>query len=144
MSRLKVTVGDATPALFNLLDDVAPETVAALCKSLPIRGVVTHARWAGSACWVKTDREPIGQLNQVEHPVTSIYPGFMVVRPSGTGVAEIFIAYGPAESRGPMGRTYASPVAQLSGDSDALFEALGRTWAQGATQIQIELDPAGD
>jgi hypothetical protein len=144
MSRLKVTVGYAPPASFELLEDVAPNTVKALCQSLPIDAVLTHARWAGCACWLRTEQQPVSGLKGVEHPVASIYPGVMVVRPGTTGAAEILIAYGSSESRGPMGRVYASPVAQVVGNTHQLFEALEGTWAGGATRVRVELDERDD
>lgn len=133
---IEVRVGDAA-AQFALLDEDAPNTVKALWESLPIEGSATHARWAGSAVWVKTPNEPVAKLDEVELPVTSIYPGTMVVRPNPRGVAEIFLAYGVAESRGATGRTYATPVAELSGDGAALFGALENTWTGGNAPIVI-------
>lgn len=138
MRRVKVTVGQVQ-AEFELMQDVAPETAAAFWDSLPVDERLTHARWAGGACWFKTDRTPIASMDRIEHPVASIYPGVMVVRPDPpSGVAEVLLSYGTAESRGPTGRTYATPVAQLVGDETALFAVLANTWAGGATQIRVE------
>lgn len=138
MRKIKVTVGKTVASEMELLEDVAPETAEALWQSLPVEGTLTHARWAGSACWLKTDSAPIATLREVEHPVASIYPGVMVVRPNSRGVAEIFIAYGTSESRNATGRAYATPVAEVRGDSDALFKTMAQTWAGGATTIRIE------
>lgn len=136
MKTLEVRVGEAT-ARFTLLEADAPRTTTALWDSLPVEGTATHARWAGSAVWVKTPNEPIAKIDDIELPVTSIYPGTIVMRPNPRGVAELFIAYGVAESRGPQGRTYATPVAELTGDGEALFAALGNTWQNGAAGIVI-------
>ncbi len=136
MKTFEIRVGDAA-AEFALLDEDAPVTAKALWESLPIEGTVTHARWAGSAVWVKTPNEPVSQLTDIELPVTSIYPGTLVVRPNPRGVAELFLSYGVAESRGPQGRTYATPVAEVTGDGSALFEALGATWTKGSAPVSI-------
>ena len=136
MRTIQVRVGDAAAA-FTLLEDDAPRTTAAMWDSLPIEGRLTHARWAGPAVWIKTPNAPISSHLDVELPVTSIYPGTMVVRGNPNGVAEIFLAYGAAESRGPTGRTYATPVAELDGDGAELMDALARTWREGSVDVII-------
>ncbi|SDU78156.1 Protein of unknown function [Jiangella alkaliphila] len=135
MKRIEVRVGDAT-ARYALLED-APKTADAFWESLPIEGTITHARWAGSAVWVKTPNQPIAALDDIELPVTSIYPGTIVVRPNPRGVAELFLSYGVAESRGPVGRTYATPVAELDGDGAELLAAFRATWRDGSTEVSI-------
>lgn len=136
MRRLKVTVGDKH-AVYRLTED-APHTADQLWQSLPITGQITHARWAGSAVWVKTANPPISGLSECELPVTSIYPGTIVVKPNPRGVAEIFMSYGVAESRGPQGRTYATPVAEIEDDSTGIFTAFGDTWRGGSADVVIE------
>lgn len=133
MRKFTIKAGDAT-ATFALVED-APSTSEALWESLPISGEITHGRWAGSAVWVKTDRDPIAKVSEVELPVTSIYPGTMVMRPNPRGVAELFISYGVAESRGPKGRTYATPVAEIIDGEQEFYEELARTWSEGSTPI---------
>ena len=133
MRTMQVQV-NGVPATFVLSED-APETAQALWDALPIEGEVTHGRWAGSAVWVKTDREPIAKVRDIELPVTSIYPGTIVMRPNPRGVAELFISYGVAESRGPQGRTYATPIAEVTGDAAPFFEALAATWQGGSAPI---------
>lgn len=133
---MRVTVGTAT-AEYTMLDDFAPKTAEALWESLPITGRVTHARWAGSAVFTKTPNQPVAAVSDVELPVTSIYPGTLVVRP-GRGVAELFFSYGVAESRGATGRSYATPVAEAVGATEEFFTALAGTWSGGSTDVTIE------
>jgi hypothetical protein len=132
---MRVTVGTSS-ATFTLLDEFTPKTADALWESLPIAGKVTHARWAGSAVFTKTANQPVAAVSDIELPVTSIYPGTLVVRP-GKGVAELFFSYGVAESRGATGRSYASPVAEVVGDAAEFFAALAATWSDGAADVTI-------
>lgn len=134
--QMRVTVGAAS-ARFVVLDEFAPKTADALWESLPVTGTVTHARWAGSAVFTKTANEPVASVSDVELPVTSIYPGTLVVRP-GNGVAELFLSYGIAESRGATGRRYATPVAEAVGDVDDFFATLAGTWTGGSADVTIE------
>lgn len=132
---IEVRVGDIA-ARYALLND-ATRTAEALWASLPIEGSLTHARWAGSAVWVETAAEPLATLGEIELPVTSIYPGTMVVRPHDSGHAELLFSYGSAESRGPVGRTYATPIAEIDGDSEPLFATFAETWRGGSATVLI-------
>ena len=133
---MRVTVGSAS-AEFTMLDEFAPKTADALWESLPITGKVTHARWAGSAVFTKTPNQPVAAVSDVELPVTSIYPGTLVVRP-GRGVAELFFSYGVSESRGATGRSYATPVAEATGDTEEFFSTLAGTWSGGSAEVTME------
>ena len=133
---VRITVGSAA-ATFDLLDEFAPKTAAALWDSLPISGKATHARWAGSAVFTKTANAPIAAVQDIELPVTSIYPGTLVVRP-GRDVAELFLSYGVSESRSATGRSYATPVAEVVGEVAEFFSTLGATWSGGSADITIE------
>jgi Protein of unknown function (DUF3830) len=132
---IEIEVSGATARL-ELLDRIAPKTSAALLESLPISSQLTHARWAGSACWAKVDKGPIAAITELESQATSLYRGTLGVRP-GVGRAELFLSYGQAESRHERGRTYMTPVARVMGDAQALFEAMAATWKRGSVPIEI-------
>jgi len=134
--RIEVTVGGAS-AEFQLLDESAPTTAAALWDTLPITGEWTHARWAGAACFVKVDRPPLASILELEQRATSIYRGTLAIRPGASGRAEVYLSYGQSESRHERGRTYVIPVARVTGDAGALFEALAATWRAGAAPATI-------
>jgi hypothetical protein len=144
MRRIKATVGSVDASL-ELLDWLAPKTAEALWASLPIEEELTHAAWAGAAAWFKSDKEPIaGHLvDRNEHPVTSIYPGTIVVRPHA-GKAEMFISYGVAESRFSHGTTFATPVARTLGPASEFFNAIKATWTEGTSTIRLERLPSGE
>lgn len=124
-------------AQFRLLNRIAPSTSAALYESLPVEGDLTHARWAGSACWTKTTAAPLAALDKLENPVTSLYRGTLAIRPTDSGRAEVFISYGQAESRHEVGRTYVTPVARIETGAESFFAALAETWKGGSAPIKI-------
>lgn len=136
MRTIEIEAGDARARL-RLLDDRAPRATAALWETLPIEGDLTHARWAGAACWVKVDRAPLTDVKDVESQVSSIYKGTLVLRPNPAGRAELYLSYGQAESRHERGRTYVTPLAQVEGDGTSLFEALASTWQGGSIPVHI-------
>lgn len=136
MKTIEIQVGEARAKL-TLLEHLAPRTTAALWDTLPIEDRMTHARWAGAACWLKVDRVPLGGVSAVESQVTSIYKGTLVVRPNTTGRIELYLSYGQAESRHERGRTYVTPVAEVSGDASALYEAMATTWRAGSAPVKI-------
>lgn len=139
MKSIQIEVGGAR-ARFRLLEDVSPRTVAALWETLPISEQITHARWAGAACWLKVDRAPLAAITEPEWPVSSIYKGTLVLRPdsTGSGRVELYLSYGQAESRHERGRTYVTPLAEVVGDATALYEALAKTWKGGSVSARIE------
>lgn len=136
--RIEVEVEGAR-ARFILLDDLAPRSATALWDTLPIDTTLTHGKLSGDACAFGVRSGPLMELpEQPEFGVTSIYQGYMVLVPSpGRGVAEVLLAYGLAECRSPMGRRYATPVAELEGDGSALFAALEQTHTQGETRVAV-------
>jgi hypothetical protein len=136
--RIEVEVGGAR-ARFALLDDLAPRSATALWESLPIETTLTHEKLSGDACSFGVRGGPLTELpEQPEFGVTSIYTGYVVLSPSPPrGVAELLVSYGLAEYRGPTGRRYATPVAELEGDGSGLFAALERTHTQGETRVAV-------
>jgi len=133
---IEVDVSGAV-AQFRLLDRIAPTTSAALYESLPFEGDLTHARWAGSACWTKTSAAALAAIDGLENPVTSLYRGTLAIRPTDSGRTELFISYGQAESRHEVGRTYVTPVAQIETGAEGFFAALAETWKGGSSPIKI-------
>ena len=138
---IEVEVSGATARL-ELLHRTAPKASTALWDTLPIRGMMTHARWAGSACWTKVSEAPLADVSGLESQATSIYRGTLAVR-SAHGRAELFLSYGQAESRHEQGRTYVTPVARVVGDAGALFDALAATWKDGSASVEIRRGDSG-
>ena len=95
-----------------LWEELAPKTVAALIEAMPIEAPLLHCKWSGRAVFASV---AIAGLAGLELPVTSIYPGVLVIRPPepGASAAELLIAYGDAEFRWPDGWRYVTPFAEL-------------------------------
>jgi hypothetical protein len=136
--RIEVEV-EGAKAEFELRDDLAPQTVAALWESLPIETSIRHGKLSGSACFIDVEHGPIASIvADPELPVTSIYKGWIVAFPAPSmGFTELLISYGVAEYRWPTGRKLVTPVAELQGDGAALFDALGRTHSEGEKSVAI-------
>lgn len=137
--RIRLSV-DGVTAEYALNEGFAPNTAQALWDSLPIESTITHAKWAGSAVWFKTMNAPLaGHLvDENEHPVTSLYPGVLVVRPNPSGKGEVFLSYGVAESRYTTGPTWCTPAAQMIGHNKEFLSQLQSTWVDGAKSISVE------
>jgi hypothetical protein len=136
--RIRVDV-DGASADFELLEEWAPKTTAALWESLPVETTTIHGRVSGDTCFIAIRQGPVTQLPaKPELGVTSIYKGYIVlaVLPN-SGIAELFISYGQAEYRGDTGRQYATPVAEVTGDPTALFDALRRTRTEGRKPVTV-------
>lgn len=140
--RIDVQVDDVT-ARFILREDLAPQTTAALWETLPIETHIRHGKLSGDACYFGVTRGPLAALvEQPELPVTSIYKGWIVAFPSpARGQTELLVSYGVAEYRWPTGRRYVTPVAELEGTGDVLFDILRRTQIEGEKRIIIRRVP---
>jgi hypothetical protein len=136
--RIEVEV-EGAKAEFELRDDLAPQTVAALWESLPIETSIRHGKLSGSACFIDVEHGPIASIAaDPELPVTSIYKGWIVAFPAPSmGFTELLISYGVAEYRWPTGRKLVTPVAELQGDGSALFDVLQRTHTEGEKSVAI-------
>lgn len=136
--RIEVEV-EGAKAEFELRDDLAPQTVAALWESLPIETSIRHGKLSGSACFIDVEHGPIASIAaDPELPVTSIYKGWIVAFPAPSmGFTELLISYGVAEYRWPTGRKLVTPVAELQGDGSALFDVLQRTHSEGEKSVLV-------
>jgi hypothetical protein len=120
----------------RLEEELAPETVAAFRKLLPLESRIIHARWSGEACWI-----PFGELdvgvgpeNAVSYPV----PGHILWYPGGVSETEILFPYGStsfASKAGPLAGNHFATVVE---GVERLAE-LGRTalW-EGAQPIRFD------
>ena len=136
--RIDVQVDDRI-ARYVLRDDLAPKTAAALWETLPIEASIRHGKLSGDACYFDVGRAPLATLaEQPELPVTSIYKGWIVAFPfPAHGMTELLVSYGVAEYRWPTGRKYVTPIAELEGNGDALFDVLRRTQIEGEKRIVV-------
>jgi hypothetical protein len=89
---LEIAAGDYR-FVARLEEELAPETVAAFRKLLPLESRIIHARWSGEACWI-----PFGELDVgfgSENATCYPAPGQLLFYPGGVSETEILFPYGP-------------------------------------------------
>jgi hypothetical protein len=132
---LEIAAGDYR-FVARLEEELAPETVAAFRKLLPLESRIIHARWSGEACWI-----PFGELDVgVGHENAVCYPapGHILWYPGGVSETEILFPYGStsfASKAGPLaGNHFATVVEGVE-----RLPGLGRTalW-EGAQPIRFD------
>lgn len=132
---LEIAAGDYR-FVARLEEELAPETVAAFRKLLPLESRIIHARWSGEACWI-----PFGELDVgVGHENAVCYPapGHILWYPGGVSETEILFPYGStsfASKAGPLAGNHFATVVE---GVERLPE-LGRTtlW-EGAQPIRFD------
>jgi hypothetical protein len=135
--EIELHVGAATGRAL-LWEDLAPKTVAALIEAMPLEAPLLHCKWSGRAVFASVG---VPGLAVLESPVTSVYPGVLVLRPpeAGASAAELLIAYGDAEFRWPDGRRYVTPFAELRPGAELLLAAMARTGEEGKITLRLTL-----
>jgi hypothetical protein len=135
MRMLRLTIGPYTFTA-KLETEVAPQTVEAFRKLLPLRTQIIHVRWSGEAMWMPFGERRLGidYENHTSHPA----PGEILLYPGGLSEMEILVPYGST--------VFASKVGQLAGNHFATIvdgrenlRELGRLvlW-KGAQDVLIE------
>lgn len=133
--RIELQVGDLR-AQYELLEEWAPKTTAALWTHLPAEGRLYHGRVSGDSAIFPVRGDAIKELSivptQLEAAATSIYRGFIVaaIYPH-MGLMDLTISYGKAELRRDNGRWYGTPVAEIVGDGAPFFALLKSLRAEG-------------
>ncbi len=103
----------------RLEEDVAPQTVAALRRLLPLESRIIQACWSGQSAWI-----PFGELDVgvgPENATSYPAPGEILLYSGGVSETEILFPYGPT--------CFASKAGQLAGNHFA-------TIVEGAEQLQ--------
>ena len=120
----------------RLEEELAPRTVAAFRRLLPLASRLIQARWSGEAAWI-----PFGELDVgvgPENATSYPAPGEILLYPGGISETEILFPYGPT--------CFASKAGQLAGNHFATIvegaERLGELgelvlW-HGAQRIRFE------
>ena len=132
---LEIAAGDYR-FVARLEEELAPETVAAFRKLLPLESRIIHARWSGEACWI-----PFGELDVgVGHENAVCYPapGHILWYPGGVSETEILFPYGSASFASKAGPLAGNHFATVVEGVERLPE-LGRTalW-EGAQPIRFD------
>lgn len=134
--RIKLTVNGVT-AEAQLLESNAPNTTAALWEMLeaPITRKLISAKWSGDVGVLHPGEGPLREIAELENPVTSIYPGTIVMRPRGS---EILIGYGVGEYRWAVGVDYLTRLAKIDINRADFLAEVATTATGGPTMIEIE------
>ena len=128
----------AGPFLFKLRfeQDVAPQTVEAFRRLLPLTSKMIHVRWSGEAGWIPLgDRDVgVGQENATSYP----HPGELVLYPGGVSETELLIGYGYVNFASRAGQLAGNHFATVTNGGENLA-ALGKLllW-EGAQNIRFD------
>ena len=103
--------------------ELAPKTVAAFQRILPIDERIIHCRWSGESNWIPWgDRDlGIGPENATSYP----HPGELALYPGGQSETELLFPYGYCNFASKAGQLWANHFATLVEGADQLKE-LGR------------------
>jgi hypothetical protein len=97
----------------RLENDIAPATVAAFRRMLPLESQIIHVRWSGEGGWIPMgDLElGIGPENATSYPS----PGELILYPGGVSETELLIAYGYvafASKAGPLAGNHFATIVE--------------------------------
>jgi uncharacterized protein DUF3830 len=90
----------------RLEEELAPATVAAFRRLLPLESRIIQARWSGQSAWI-----PFGELDvgvDPENATSYPSPGELLLYPGGVSETELLFPYGPT--------CFASKAGQLAGN----------------------------
>jgi hypothetical protein len=118
----------------RLTSDLSPKAADALWASLPIETTLVPVKWSGRAGFFFHEAPAMQAVTELEYPVCSIYPGYLVMRPGGS---ELLLSYGFSEYRWASGTDYVTPVAHVIDGFKDLVATLGRMHDEGATSILL-------
>ncbi len=92
--------------LARLEEEMAPQTVAAFRRLLPLDSRIIHCRWSGESNWI-----PFGELDVgigPENATSYPAPGELLLYPGGISETELLFPYGAC--------CFASKAGQLAGN----------------------------
>jgi len=115
---------------------LAPRTVAAFRKLLPLRQKLIQARWSGQAAWV-----PLGNLETGLGPENATtYPGAgeLLIYPGGVSETEILFPYGQTAFGSKAGPLAGNHFATIEAGREQLAELGRRVLWEGAQDIVFE------
>lgn len=123
----------------------APDTVDALIKSLPLETKLKQCRWSGDACFTEFDHGPICEIDKLELPVVTIYPGTVVIRlaEAASPHAELLMGYASAEHRWPNGPKPVTPVGEINAGREALFDQMRAIAVNGPVPVTLRVTEGG-
>jgi len=132
---LEIAAGDLRFAA-RLEEGLAPATVAALRRLLPLESRVIHARWSGEATWI-----PFGELDVgigPENATAYPSPGELLLYPGGVSETELLFPYGHCAFASKAGRLAGNYFATVVEGAELLPELGRRCLWEGAQPIRFD------
>ncbi len=131
---LEITAG---PFSFRaeLHEDVAPRTVAAFRRLLPLDSRIIHVRWSGEGGWI-----PWGDLDlgiRPENATRYPSPGELILYPGGVSETELLLAYGYVAFASKAGALAGNHFATIVEGNENLRELGRRMLWEGAQEIRF-------
>jgi hypothetical protein len=138
MARLVVELPDETLS-GELLEDEAPESVAAMRAFMPHDSELMHVRWSGHATWVNIDEIDLPEIPRENH---TVYPsrGDVLLYPGYRNEQEVLLACGPTCFKSPAGELAGNHVATLDADSDVLRRIEEATLQDGVMDVRLRIE----
>src|SRR5437763_13671085 len=132
---LEIEVGGAQFEA-RLEESLAPQTVAAFRRLLPLESKLIHARWSGEACWI-----PFGELDVgigPENATSYPAPGELLLFPGGVSEMELLFPYGPTQFASKAGVLAGNHFATIVKGAEQLRELGPLVLWQGAQAIRFD------
>ena len=133
MGRRIVFEVEGVRAVAELQEDLSPKSTAAFWDALPMERTLMHAKWSGEVSFFRPG-PGLAKITELESPVTSIYPGTLVMRPGGS---EALMAYGVGEYRWGIGTDYTTRLARIVENAGPFLAVLRRMHDEGEKQIKV-------
>lgn len=133
-NRRVVVECDGVRAEMELLDDNAPKAAAAVWDMLPITDDAFAAKWSGDAAVIHPGPGAVQDVTELENPVTSIYPGAVVMRPRGS---EILFGHGVGEYRWGVGVDYVVRIGKFVTNVTEMLAVLRKTETEGPRRLTM-------
>lgn len=138
MTSIEIVAGGET-AEIQLFPDLSANTVAALTAGLPQDVTLTQAIWCGIAAECRLDGTPLAAVVGIEHPVSSIYPGYVVAVPAEN---LLLFGFGGSEYRTALGVSYATLLGRLVTGRGNFEKVLGKLHSEGEIRGVLKPDHA--
>ena len=119
----------------RLLEEEAPETVAAFRRLLPLESRIIHVRWSGEGGWIPWGDLDlgIGPENATRYPS----PGELILYPGGVSETELLLAYGYVAFASKAGALAGNHFATIVAGNENLRELGRRLLWEGAQPIRF-------
>jgi hypothetical protein len=115
---------------------VAPQSVEAFRRLLPLESRIIHARWSGEACWI-----PWGDLDVgvgPENATSYPSPGELLLYPGGVSETELLFPYGATAFGSKAGRLAGNHFATIVEGAEHLRDLGQKALWEGAQEIRFE------